>query len=89
MSFTNNQWSFPYPDCPSCCLIRSRQGFPLPAEFGDYCPPCVLQRKMTAYYVSAEYLTWKASFDAFQATSPTEEALAEWNTANPQPAIPT
>jgi hypothetical protein len=39
----------------------------MPGVFGDYCPPCVLQRKLDAYHQSPEYLTWKASFDAFQA----------------------
>jgi hypothetical protein len=96
MSYVNNQWSFPYPDCPSCCLVRSKQGFPLPASFGDYCPPCVLQRKLEAYYVSAEYVAWKSAFDAFQATLPVSESmsgpsaeLAAWLVANPQPEVPT
>jgi hypothetical protein len=67
MSYTNNQWSFPFPDCPSCSLIRAKQGFPMPSVFGDYCPPCVLQRKLDAYHQSPEYLAWKAALDAFQA----------------------
>jgi hypothetical protein len=67
MSYVNNQWSFPYPDCPSCSLIRRKQGFAMPDTFGDYCPPCVLQRKLDAYHQSPEYLAWKAALDAFQA----------------------
>ena len=39
----------------------------MPGVFGDYCPPCVLQRKLDAYHQSAEYLAWRASLDAFQA----------------------
>jgi hypothetical protein len=67
MSYVNNQWSFPFPDCPSCCLIRAKQGFPMPGAFGDYCPPCALQRKLDAYHKSPEYLAWRALLDAFQA----------------------
>jgi hypothetical protein len=39
----------------------------MPSVFGDYCPPCVLQRKLDAYHQSPEYLAWKAALDAFQA----------------------
>jgi hypothetical protein len=39
----------------------------MPGAFGDYCPPCALQRKLDAYHQSPEYLAWKAALDAFQA----------------------
>jgi len=92
MSYVNNQWSFPYPDCPSCCLIRAKQGFPMPGAFGDYCPPCVLQRKLDAYHQSAEYLAWRALLDAFQAAAADDpnapNDLEAWYAANPQPPVP-
>ena len=94
-SYTNGIWTLNEPTCPSCCLVRLGQGFPMPAELGDYCAPCVEERALKTYYTSGVYLAWKASYDAFVATLPTPSEpmsmtpnpeLEAWLVSFPQPA---
>ena len=90
-SYTNGIWTLAEPTCPSCCLVRLGQGFPMPAELGDYCVTCTEERALKAFYASEPYVTWKAALDAFVSTQSPQEPmtpnpeLTAWLESNPAP----